>query len=87
MNEFCSYRPYYFYGFKCGPSTYEDILSRPNYMNEFFIYIVHVKIKFSYSTLLPFFTFHKYNPSMNGIFFASFIHPYIWLIAYIILHL
>jgi len=35
INEFYLHRPYYLYGFKCGPSTYEDILSRPDNMNEF----------------------------------------------------
>ena len=35
VNEFYLHRPYYFHGFKCGSSTYENILSRPDYMSKF----------------------------------------------------
>ena len=35
MNKFYLHRPYYFYSFKCGPSTYDDILFRLDNMNEF----------------------------------------------------
>ena len=40
-----------------------------------FAYIVRVRINLSFLTPLPFFMFSKYNSSMNGISFASFIRP------------